>query len=223
MRPPPWPGRDRLAEDRSRHVKGVSMSRRSLVVGLLAVLCASAAPAGEIKFQVWPCGLIPQEITTIPVVMDVGYWIQIVNQDAFIKLKQIAIHTYEGCTDLRVLSNTDLRMSCSITSTGAGRRHILLLDHERGHLRARRHGHRLRQTHGSRPPPPPRRQQERARGQRDHTSRTAIDISTSPQGYYPVESVGRRSRRPASPRLQAGPDTPNPSRKGGCLHPPLRS
>ena len=40
------------------------------------------------------------------------------NQDAFIKLKQIAIHTYEGCTDLRVLSNTDLRMSCSITSTG---------------------------------------------------------------------------------------------------------
>ncbi len=95
------------------------MSRRSLCVGLLAVLCASAAPAGEIKWHVWPCAPVPQEITTIPVLMDIGYWIEIVNQDAVIKLKQVAIHTYEGCTDLHVRTNTDIRLSCSIKSTGA--------------------------------------------------------------------------------------------------------
>ncbi len=95
------------------------MSRRSLVVGLLAVLCASAAPAGEVKFHVWPCAPIPQEIVSIPVVMDIGFWIEILNQDAVIKLRQINIHTYEGCTDLHVRSNTNLRMSCSITPTGA--------------------------------------------------------------------------------------------------------
>jgi len=94
------------------------MSRRSLSIGLLAVLCATAAPAGEIKFHVWPCAPIPQEITSIPVIMDIGYWIQIVNQDAVIKLRQIAIHTYEGCTDLQVRTNTDIRLSCSIAPTG---------------------------------------------------------------------------------------------------------
>jgi hypothetical protein len=50
--------------------------------------------------------------------MDVGYWIEIVNQDAVIKLKQISIHTYEGCTDLLVRTNTDLRLSCSISPAG---------------------------------------------------------------------------------------------------------
>lgn len=94
------------------------MPRRSLLAGLLAVLCASAAPAGEIKFHVWPCTPIPQEIASIPVVMDVGYWIEIVNQDAVIKLKQIAIHTYEGCTDLYVRTNSNIRLSCSISPTG---------------------------------------------------------------------------------------------------------
>jgi hypothetical protein len=50
--------------------------------------------------------------------MDIGYWIEIVNQDAIIKLKQITIHTYEGCTDLRVRTNTNIRLSCSIAPTG---------------------------------------------------------------------------------------------------------
>jgi len=95
------------------------MSRRSLFIGLLAILCASAAPAGEIKFHVWPCAPVPQEIATIPVVMDVGFWIHIVNQDAVIKLRQVAIHTYEGCTDLQVRTNSNVRLSCSISPTGA--------------------------------------------------------------------------------------------------------
>lgn len=93
--------------------------RRLLIVGLLAVLWAAAAPAGEIKTHYWPCDFVPQEIATIPVLMDIGYWIEIVNQDAFIKLKQVTINTYEGCTNLQVRCNADLTMGCSISPTGA--------------------------------------------------------------------------------------------------------
>jgi hypothetical protein len=32
---------------------------------------------------------------------------------------QIDIHTYEGCTDLQVVTNFNLTLSCSITPTGA--------------------------------------------------------------------------------------------------------
>ncbi len=96
------------------------MSKRSLlIVGLLAVLWAAAAPAGEIRIHYWPCSFVPQAVTTIPVIMDVGYWIQIENQDAFIKLQQTAINTYEGCTNLRVRCNARLAMGCSIEPTGA--------------------------------------------------------------------------------------------------------
>jgi hypothetical protein len=91
--------------------------RRLLIVGLLAVLWAAAAPAGEIKTHYWPCDFVPQEIATIPVLMDIGYWIEIVNQDAFIKLKQVTINTYEGCTNLQVRCNADLTMGCSISPT----------------------------------------------------------------------------------------------------------
>jgi len=94
------------------------MSRRSLLIGLLTILCASAAHAGEIKWHLWPCAPIPQEVTTIPVVMDIGYWIEVVNQNAIIKLKQVTIHNYEGCTDLQIRTNSNIRLSCSIAPTG---------------------------------------------------------------------------------------------------------
>lgn len=94
------------------------MSRRSLFIGLVAVACASAASAGEIRAYEWPCTPVPLEITSIPVYMDIGYWIEILNQDAIIKLKQISIHTYEGCVDLRVRTNSSIRLSCTISSSG---------------------------------------------------------------------------------------------------------
>ena len=96
------------------------MSRRSLVVGLLAIVCAAtAAQAGEIRAYEWPCTPTPLEITSIPVFMDIGYWIEILNQDTSIKLKQVGIHTYEGCTELQIRTNSYIRLSCTITSTGA--------------------------------------------------------------------------------------------------------
>lgn len=87
-------------------------------MGLLAVVGTAAAPAGEIKTHYWPCAFVPQEIATIPVLMDIGYWIEIVNQDTFIKLRQTTINTYEGCTNLHVRCNADLTLNCWIAPTG---------------------------------------------------------------------------------------------------------
>lgn len=94
------------------------MSRRSLFIGLIIALLATAVPAGEIKIHEWPTAFIPQEVASIPVLLDVGFWIEIVNQDAVIKLQQINIHTFQGCVDLIVRSNFNLRLSCTITPTG---------------------------------------------------------------------------------------------------------
>jgi hypothetical protein len=88
------------------------------VVALLAV----GVQAGELKIHNWPCSYVSQEITSIPVVMDVGYWVKIKDQDKLkIKLAQDAgdIHTFSGCVDMVVETNFNVGFSCSITATGA--------------------------------------------------------------------------------------------------------
>lgn len=94
------------------------MSRRNVYLGLMIALLATAAPAGEIQTYDWSSAFIPQEVAAIPVIMDIGFWVEIVNQDAVIKLQQVNMHTYQGCVDLLVRCNFDLTMSCSITPTG---------------------------------------------------------------------------------------------------------
>jgi hypothetical protein len=90
------------------------MKKALFAVAVMAVL-AVAAQAGEIKYHEWPCAPIPQEITTIPVVMDVGYWVRIKDQDKLkITLKQDNIHTYSGCTSMNVETNSCLTFSCEI-------------------------------------------------------------------------------------------------------------
>jgi len=91
------------------------MKKALFAVAVLAVL-AVAAQAGEIKYHEWPTAPVPQEITTIPVVMDVGYWVRIKDQDKLkIVLKQDAIHDYSGCTNATVETNTSLKFSVSIS------------------------------------------------------------------------------------------------------------
>jgi hypothetical protein len=88
----------------------------AVVVALLGV----SAHAGEIKIHEWPTVFIPQEVATIPVVMDVGYYVLVKDQDNLrIKLQQKSIHVYEGCVDVVVTANFDMTLSCSITATGA--------------------------------------------------------------------------------------------------------
>ncbi len=93
------------------------MKKKELFAVAVVVLMAVVAQAGEIKFHEWPVAPVPQEITTIPVVMDIGFWIRIKDQgDLTIKLAQEAIHTYSGCTNAVVETNTCLTFSCSIAS-----------------------------------------------------------------------------------------------------------
>ena len=96
------------------------MFRGRLVIVGLAVLVAVAAQAGEIKVHNWPVQYryVPQEVTSIGVVMDVGFWIEIVNQNDVIKLQQVSFRQYEGCLDLQVKCNFNLSFSCEIVPTG---------------------------------------------------------------------------------------------------------
>jgi len=93
------------------------MLKKSLFVVAAVTLLAVAAQAGEIKIHNWPTSYIPQEVTEIPVLMDVGYWVSIKDQDKLkIKLQQKNIHEYEGCTDIKVSCNFDLTLSTSIAA-----------------------------------------------------------------------------------------------------------
>lgn len=92
------------------------MLKKSLFVVAAVTLLAVAAQAGEIKIHNWPTSYIPQEVTEIPVLMDVGYWVSIKDQDKLkIKLQQKNIHEYEGCTDIKVSCNFELTLSTSIS------------------------------------------------------------------------------------------------------------
>jgi hypothetical protein len=89
--------------------------KKELFAVAVMVLMAVVAQAGEIKYHEWPCAPIAQEITTIPVVMDVGYWVRIKDQGSLkITLSQDSIHSYSGCTSMTVETNSCLTFSCSI-------------------------------------------------------------------------------------------------------------
>jgi hypothetical protein len=93
--------------------------KKALFAVAAVALLAVTAQAGEIKIHDWPCTLTPVDITTIPVVMDVGYWVQIPDQDKLkITLSQISIHEYSGCTTMTVKTNAPITLSATITSTG---------------------------------------------------------------------------------------------------------
>lgn len=96
------------------------MVRNFLLPAVVSIVLISPAQAGEIKIHEWPTQFIPQEVTTIPVVMDVGFFIRIKDQDKLkIKLLQKAISEYEGCTDMVVEANFNMTLTCSIAGTGA--------------------------------------------------------------------------------------------------------
>ena len=95
--------------------------KKLLMIGVLTLLL-TPVQAGELKIHEWPVQFIPQEIPglEIPVVMDVGYYVAIKDQDKLrIKLQQISITEYEGCTDMVLETNFNLALSCTINPTGA--------------------------------------------------------------------------------------------------------
>ena len=98
------------------------MMKGCLITAAVIAILAVGVQAGEIKTHEWPCQFIALEITSIPVVMDVGYYVRIKNQDSLrIKLVQDEqdIHRFKGCTNMSVESNFALTLSCTISKTGA--------------------------------------------------------------------------------------------------------
>jgi len=78
--------------------------------------------AGQLKVhEPWPCAPIPQEVAKIDVVMDVGYYINIVDQKP-IKVVQKAdsadpYHTYYGCKTTVVKANFNALLILSAVAT----------------------------------------------------------------------------------------------------------
>jgi len=95
------------------------MKKVLLAIAVVAV-ASMAVQAGELKLYEWPTGgYIPQEITTIPVKMDIGYWVRVKDQDKKeIKLNQISIHEYEGCVDLVFECNLNINLSAEVAEVG---------------------------------------------------------------------------------------------------------
>ena len=104
----------------------MKMLKKSLfAVAMLAVVMP--AFAGQLKVhEPWPSAPIPQEVAKIDVVMDVGYYINIVDQKA-ITVKQDTTsndpyHTYVGCkkTDVKSNFNAQLLLSAAAASKAGG-------------------------------------------------------------------------------------------------------
>ncbi len=95
------------------------MLKKSLFVAVAVAMLAVSAQAGEIKTHTWPTTFVAQEIATIPVVMDVGYWIQVKNQSGNkITLSQIDTKNFSGCTNITVENNFALTLTCNIARDG---------------------------------------------------------------------------------------------------------
>jgi hypothetical protein len=89
--------------------------KRGLLIAAAVLTLAGAARAGEINSHAWPCAFAPQELLTIPVTIDLGYWIRVKSQTRYvIKMSQIDIHTYQGCITIPVECNGNTTVSCWI-------------------------------------------------------------------------------------------------------------
>jgi hypothetical protein len=94
------------------------MSRRRLsALGLLMMLAATVS-AGDSGVHYWPARFPPEHIAQVRVLMDIGYWLDLVNLPDTIKLRQVDLYTYEGGLDLSVRCNFPLSMRCTIEPNG---------------------------------------------------------------------------------------------------------
>jgi hypothetical protein len=112
----------RAARSKNGIQKGVTMLKGCLTIAAVIAMLTAGVHAGEIKTHEWPCTFVALEITTIPVVMDIGYFIRVKSQNNLqIKLVQDTqdLHLFTGCTNMTVESNFNAALECSITKTGA--------------------------------------------------------------------------------------------------------
>jgi hypothetical protein len=97
------------------------MLKRSLIAVVAVAVLATVAQAGYIKTHDWPTTYVPQELMTIPVYVDVGYYVKVVDQNKEIKLSQKTgtARDFTGSVKIKIRTNFNLTLSCSITKTGS--------------------------------------------------------------------------------------------------------
>jgi hypothetical protein len=66
----------------------------------------------------WPATYDFKDICVIPVRMDVGFWIKIVDcRDKKLDLKQVSIHKYSGSVNISIVTNVNIALSVSYSQT----------------------------------------------------------------------------------------------------------
>jgi hypothetical protein len=97
------------------------MLKRSLIAVVAVAVLATVAQAGYIKTHDWPTTYVPQELTTIPVYVDVGYFVKVLDQSKKIKMHQITgkPQDFEGSVVIKVKTNFDLTLIAAINPKGA--------------------------------------------------------------------------------------------------------
>jgi hypothetical protein len=95
------------------------MLRKSLIGVSLLLLLPISMQAKILRGRFGSLLYLPERKCTIPVVMDVGMYVEILDcQKLSIKLKQVEFDKFEGCTDIRIKSNFDLELMCKVKPTG---------------------------------------------------------------------------------------------------------
>lgn len=98
------------------------MLKKSLIaIALLGI--ALPAMAGDAKFHEWPVTFVPQPVTTIDVILDVGYFIHVVDQSPIEVTQNTSAQdpftTYVGCKTTDVTTNFPAELSGSVSPTSA--------------------------------------------------------------------------------------------------------
>jgi hypothetical protein len=100
------------------------MLKRSLIAVAVVAMLVSCVSAGEIKAHRWPTQFVEIEITSIPVTVEVGYYVVIRDQNKLgIKLKQDSqnFNNFAGClnksgvTKMKVETNFELKLKASVS------------------------------------------------------------------------------------------------------------
>jgi len=94
--------------------------KKGLLIVAAVLMLAGSLQAGDIKLHQWPCQFVAQQLMTIPVIMDIGYWIRVKDQSKKIKLVQStgSYYNYDGCITIKVDCNFNVTLSATIAEFG---------------------------------------------------------------------------------------------------------
>lgn len=100
---------------------------RFSMVAVFVSLIASRLFAGFFQFQTIPCEVSGQEVARLGVVMDVGYYVHIIDQDPLFIMPDASqgdpFLCYSGCKTTDIVANFHAKLSVSVvpTSPAGGR------------------------------------------------------------------------------------------------------